>query len=212
MALFIPPGYGHVIHSLSLVGDSEPMAVTIGILNDIDSFETDAGAQAACDQMHAAFGSEIMDLVPNVYTHTQTELFYRRESETSSDPTHVAVSSGSTVGGASGAPLPQNCALLVHKRTSVAGRRGRGRCYIPGPEEGQVSAAGVVLNVVVADWQDHLDAWLAAIVASANIATAVVLHSTTLTIPDPDDLPSPYTITNLVMDSTIATQRRRLRK
>lgn len=206
----IPQGYGQVLHSLTLVGDNEPMALTYGVAFATFPLPDPGDAQIVADACHDAFGDTVMVSLSNQYTLTTTELKYQLDAAPGA-PLSIAIATGNRVGGASTTPLPQNCAYLVHKRTALAGRRGRGRLYLPGPPEVDVSAAGALGSAFVAAWQTVLNTWLTDLNGRAEVGSMVLLHSTSTAIPDPADLPAPSDVTALTMDPVIATQRRRLR-
>jgi hypothetical protein len=102
-------------------------------------------------------------------------------------------------------PLPQNCAMLVQRRTARGGRKGRGRMYFPFvyPTEVNISPTGVLGAVPFVAWQTAMTEFHAALVASG--IPMVLLHSEAAgpIAPDP--------VTSLVAQQTIATQRTRLR-
>lgn len=212
MTLWIPPGYGHVVHSLLLANDSEPMAVTYGVEWDFTDPPAAGVAQTVITDLHDAFGDEICaGILPPDYTLTTSEIYWR----TTADPAEalaVAVAVGNRPGVAGGAPLPQNTALLVHKRTEAAGRRGRGRFYLPGASEQSTNPNGSLVGSYHAVIQTELNQFLARVNASPGLQGMAVLHSTTLPTDDPLTLPPPYPVTTLVLDASVSTQRRRLRK
>lgn len=98
--------------------------------------------------------------------------------------------------------LPQNCAALVKKVTGLSGRKNTGRWYMPSGylNEASVSSSGVIAGGDYASIQGRIDDFL------TNLGTAdlvpTVLHS--------DGSPS-TPIIDMVLDTQIATQRRRLR-
>ena len=94
---------------------------------------------------------------------------------------------------------PQN-SLLVTKVTAEGGRKGRGRMYWPGTQEGVWDNYGVIDNAARATFQSHFDDWFDSHTA-AELPMAL-LHG------DPDTPSS--TITSLLVRNLIATQRRRL--
>lgn len=109
--------------------------------------------------------------------------------------------------------LPQNCALLVRKQTSLGGRAGRGRLFMPGVlQEAEVSDMGIVSTALKAALQANANAALTGLATADPVTGAtspmVLLHGpnsvTGLT-------PAPTPVDALVVDSVIATQRRRLR-
>lgn len=108
---------------------------------------------------------------------------------------------GGTAGGQSASP---NVALLVRKQTAAGGRSGRGRMYLPCWTEGNVGDAGTIDETARAGVQVQLNAFFQDCLLQG--LPWVVLHGAgaPLTTPTP--------ITALSVDSTAATQRRRLRR
>lgn len=196
MANIIPPGYAQAEWVFSLVGDSERMIVTCGY--DMD---THTDGQDLADQLRTDFvaGFPVASIVDDYALEGITV----RVGQDGAPPIvfenttrHAGTATGFEV-------LPQNCALLVHKRTALGGRRGRGRFYLPPfcENEGDVSAAGVIGSGGVTAIQTKISlAW-------RLDRGAVLLHG---------DSPSPLVptpITNgFTLDSRIASQRRRLRR
>lgn len=94
-------------------------------------------------------------------------------------------------------------AILAKKITGVRGRANRGRMYLCGGfiPEGGVGPAGELLSGLTADTQSNLDA-LGSALASATAGFApVILHGGSS-----DATP----IVGLIVEPTVATQRRRL--
>lgn len=100
--------------------------------------------------------------------------------------------------------VPPNTSALVRKITDSGGHAGRGRFYIPCIRENLVAESGALDTGWLAARQPNLDDWLAGQIAAD--LPPVVLHGedSPLTIPSP--------INALVLDSRVATQRRRLRR
>jgi hypothetical protein len=202
MPLVIPDNYGHVIHQLRLVGDPQPMIVNYGVaIEDTATFDPQTALEALHEKFHDAFKA----LVSNQYTLYQSEI--RWKSAAVAD-LQVVVRVQPRIMTGTEPPLPQNTSALIQKRTQVAGRRGRGRMYIPGLSEGNVGGTGVVNQGQIDVTQPLLDTWLTAIdTLIPGIAAMVLLHSTGLT-----PTPAPTGVTQLLIDTVVATQRRRLRK
>lgn len=98
--------------------------------------------------------------------------------------------------------LPINCAVLVSKRTGVGGRRGRGRMYWPitSIAESGVDAGGAILAAHRTTVQTRWD----------NFLTQVATDDLRLLVHH-DNGAAGTPITDLIVEGTIATQRRRLR-
>lgn len=110
----------------------------------------------------------------------------------------------SVVGGDGGSAVPPNTSLLVKKQTGFGGRTGRGRMFIPGLPETQVTDAGTVSSTWVSDLTTRLEDFRTSTEWFGAVPT--LLHS-----PDSPVL-VPMPIVALVPDNKVATQRRRLRR
>ncbi len=200
MALVIPVGYAHVLHSLLWAGDPEPMAVTYGL--EVGVGETAEDVADVCANAWA-------QLNPAVSTEVSlTQTVVRHNIGPAGAPPVVAVSTISTGGVAAGTLIPQNSAFLIHKRGPVGGRSGRGRFYVPGVREVAVGNTGVVNNDVRIDWNTRLATFLAQLNAAPEIAGMVVLHDSLSQFAG--NPPAP--VSTLLCDTVIATMRRRLRR
>lgn len=203
MALIIPPGFLHAVYELRLSGDPELIVVTCG--HEIDSGSGASGAQSA-DDLFLAFASNLMPSMSNEYTLEAVTSYVGQDG---GPPLVVGSSASAVVGGSADLVLPQNCAYLVRKRTDAAGRRGRGRMYIPGVDESNVDERGNILPAHVAAWQTAFNNWLDDLTTAvgARLYPPVVLHRSEGIGVEPPPTP----VTSFVVESIIATQRRRLR-
>ena len=211
MAQYLPANHGTVIHSLSLTGDAEPMAVTYGIYAvDISAPGDPVPTAGVVAELHDAFGDIIVPFLSTEMSLTQTELRFVQPGTV--DPV-LAIDTTVRVGGTSGTMLPQNSALLVHKRSAEAGRRGRGRLYVPSIlREAQVDNKGLIASVELAGLQTAFSAFLTRVQGNTTPADTdkemVILHEPS----GADPTPTGTFVTSLQCDVLIATQRRRLRK
>jgi hypothetical protein len=93
----------------------------------------------------------------------------------------------------------------VHKRTALGGRKGRGRLFIPwAVADSNVDEAGIIVPATVVTMQTAVTSFLNGIITEGM--NMVLLHSpdkSGVTVP-------PTTVSSLVVDGMIATQRRRL--
>lgn len=204
MPLIIPVGYGQAVYELILTGDSEPMVVTMG--HDLSAYLGDH--QEAAEALHFYFGEHVMPMLPSAYSHTAVDLYVGQAE----GPPLVFSSTGAPVAGDGGAAfIPQNSALLVRKRTDLAGRRGRGRIYLPGVEEALVDGAGNLTPAAVTGYQTQLDNWFEALNDTSTEPfphiPAVILHRSE----GEGAEPPPTTVASFQLEDKIATQRRRLR-
>jgi hypothetical protein len=201
--LIIPPGYAQILHSISLIGDAEPMAVTYGVQLTTGAAFTD---QANAQSLHTKFITAFDTQISNQYSLESTTL-RRPDGETPTDPTFVGIHTQKEVFNGTDNPLPQNCAWLIQKRSGLGGRRRRGRMYMPAPAETVVGATGIITAASVTAMQTQMNTWLASIAADNAFEGMVILHSSGVSA-----VPTPTPVSQLVVDSRIATQRRRLRK
>jgi hypothetical protein len=99
---------------------------------------------------------------------------------------------------------PANCAVLIHKRSARGGRRGRGRLFVPWAlSEGDVDEVGKITPARVTAMQTIANNLLSNL--STQLVPMVILHNAGITTPG-----APNTVTSLVVDPLISTQRRRL--
>jgi hypothetical protein len=195
MPLVIPNGFAQVAYRWSLVGDPEVMVSTMGFNFAEISGGDQANLDAITDQFTAIYPA-------NGMFSGYTFLGCRAYVGVGGPSPVVMESPRAIVGTAGGSAPPQNCAILVKKRSAIPGRRGQGRMYIP-PfllSEGAVGNNGVLDTAFLAQVQAGINAWL-----GSNWAT-YILHGDEPTTMDPTP------ITALVVDRSIATQRRRLRR
>jgi hypothetical protein len=202
MALIIPPGFLHAVYELTCVGDPEPMVVTCG--HEIDSVSGSSSADAPDDLMQS-FGDEVMPIVSSQYVLQAVTTYSGNDG-----PTIVNTSTLPTqVGGASNTCLPPNTSYLVRKRTDLAGRRGRGRMYVPGVPEATVDHVGIVTASTVTVVQAAFTAWFEILTAGAGarLYPPVVLHRTE----GIGDEPPPTPVLSFLVENKVATQRKRMR-
>lgn len=108
-----------------------------------------------------------------------------------------------TPGTLTNAVPPSNLSLLVNKQTALGGRKNRGRIFMPTAIvfEVEVDQAGDLTSGTVAGQQTNWAAFFAAL-GTATL-TPYLLHS------NPADAPTE--ITGFLVQSKMATQRRRMR-
>lgn len=205
MTLVIPVDYAQVRTDIGLTGDNEPMSITYAV--SIPNLSTTLTLGTIPEDIHDAFVAAFGARLDASYTFISTEVKgrYGAGSEDFLLGTHAGGESGTR---AAFDGLPQNCALLVHKRTNFAGRTGRGRNYFPGLADTEVNEIGQITAGVVTAWQTAMTAWLAGVNAVVDVGSFVLLHNT----PGAGAALAPREVTALTVDPLIATQRRRLRK
>jgi hypothetical protein len=116
----------------------------------------------------------------------------------------VGISASTAPGGSGGSSVPPNVSVLVHKRSGMGGRRGRGRMYLPWwLQIADCDEKGAISPTSIGFMQTTVNTFLAAL--TTNSVPMVLLHN-------PGRSPSgpPTPVTNLTVDATVGTQRRRL--
>lgn len=205
MSLVIPVNFAQVVTQLTLTGDVEPMTITYAV--EIPNLSVSLSLGTIPEDLHDAFVGAFQARLDGSYTFLSTEVKGRFGAGL--NDYLLGTHSGGEFGTrAAFDGLPQNCAILVHKRTGFAGRIGRGRNYFPGLADTEVSEIGQITAGVVTSWQTAMNAWLAAVNAVTDVGTFVLLHND----PGAGSAENPYEVTALTVDPVIATQRRRLRK
>lgn len=198
-ALYNPLGFAQVKLIWTLTGDPEPMVVVFGVEN-VPTLTADEVA----NEVRSAWSTEVPAAqLSSAYTFRGCEAQLGTEV---GEGGSVGVATVAVAGTGGLAPLPQNCALLAHKRTSLAGRKHRGRMFLPAGylPEGAVSAVGVIDPANITGFGGLLTAFLANLATAPNELPMHVFHS--------DSGLPPTAVTTLVMDPVVATQRTRLRR
>jgi hypothetical protein len=106
--------------------------------------------------------------------------------------------------GSGGTGGPPNTAFLVHKQTSLGGRAGRGRFFLPGVPEAVVNSNGLLTSGTATAVNNRLSDFIGEMTASGVVP--VVLHN------EGSPIVIPTAITAMTCDAKVATQRRRLRR
>ncbi len=203
MPMVTPSGFASVIESLALAGDPDPHAVTYGIkVNEVSP----PSMVDLLEVLGSLFNAHIMGTMPPVYTHVNTHIEWSVLAPPA--PQLVGDRPSSTAGGnALGNLIPQNSAYLIRKNTALGGRRNRGRMYLPGVAENTTANNGVIDGTRLLELNTAMGNWLGALKASAPVDDMVLLHSTSSLSPTPE----PTTVSSLIAEGVIPTQRRRLR-
>lgn len=204
MALVIPSGFGHVIHTLQLTGLAREAQVTYGL--DTTNFGSDAAACAS--SCYDLFVNEFKASVGAAVTFTSCKV----KMLTAGGVDLLGEKVGTSTGTLSGQLYAANSAALVRKSTGRAGRKHRGRFYLPWclletavDEKGMFTGASwTALNTACTSFFNHIKTGSAPATAGADM---FILHDDLAKPP----IPPPTEITALVLDNMIATQRRRMR-
>lgn len=198
MGVIIPSDEYQAVYRWSMTGDNEEMVTTLGLRIDFVG-----STQERVDELYgqATAGGSLAgpDTLLSGWTFVGVTMYWQNPLEGIVVAEHIEP----IVGGAGAdVSLPNNCAFLVKKRTALAGPKNRGRFYLPPYHlsEGEVTRNGTLSSTLYADVQGRLNGWYANI--TANQCTPVVQHS---------DGSGSIPITSFVLQTRIATQRRRMR-
>jgi hypothetical protein len=192
----IPTGFGQINWIMGGLALPTEAQVTMGV--DLTGFSGDAVdfADAAVDAWDTAGVNGIQC--------TEVGLI-RTLVKMGPDATGPSHERSSLIGGAVTATVvPPNVALLVRKITDLGGRAGRGRLYLPGLDEDEVNGQGTISGGLASTAQGVFNALATALIGADLFP--VVLHG------EGSPITTPTPITSLSVDSTVATQRRRLRR
>lgn len=188
--MIIPPGYANVAHVFELSASTQTAVVTYGVqLQGTEFGETRAAL------LHDMVDDHMLNATSTVWTLARTLLKY---GPSSTGP--LFEFSLPTAGRNPGAASPPQVAALIRKRTSFGGRSQRGRMYWPGMIDDNVDSIGELLNGYVLGFQSDINDWRTAL--AGNDLPMVLLHNASS---------DPTPVTSLNLDTTVATQRRRLR-
>lgn len=196
--MFIPVGFANAVMLFQITGDAELMQTAIGI--DI------SGAGGDMVEVGERVGNSFMSICAASISSSCTLVAVDVvEGQDGGDPitTTVDINESGTDGDF---PLPPNTALLVKKSTTLGGRAGRGRMFIPGfAMFGSLDAAGVLGGAYRTALQGQITDWYDSLLEDTPgpALPPVLFHATSS--------PVPSEITALTVDAKVATQRRRLR-
>ncbi len=206
MPQVLPVGYGTVTVKFSCTGDPEPMVTTFAFrpapaASTFTALDTAAGALVT--QFEAAF-------VPNAAAFNVEWRWIGASAvyNTSDQGLQYAERPRSLAGSAVGQTPMTNSALLVRKATASGGRKNRGRHFVPpfNLNETVVDRNGVLDASVLANQQN---VWTSMVPSGGPTGwKCVVLHTQ---LPGAPAVAAPTDITALVVQSQMATQRRRMR-
>lgn len=186
----------------SVVGRPNVMGFTLGIE------DTGSGGQLSALTINGHFKSDVLDDGSGMGTFwTYLGLEYT-QYESFGDP-EVHLIPESITGSLSTASSPPNCAMLITKKTASGGRKNRGRIFMPPAmlNDIDVDQAGNITGSTVAGHQVLWNTFFGSLNDSLLFPT--LFHQF-----DPDlgeTGEAPTRITAFIVQTRIATQRRRLR-
>lgn len=197
MALILPDGYGIATATWLVAGAGSP---------GMNVFGYDASALDA-DTVATTWMQFFEDLLPQLANAVTIENVKTVQRDGLVYSVGEAGPSVSGQGQINTPTVPSNTTWLIRKRSNLMGRENQGRMYLPGVPEAAVNASGEVDPSTRAALQGLIiDGWTVANAA----APMVLLHRNPL---DPDDYNAspPTPVVQLLLDSRVATQRRRMR-
>lgn len=192
--MFIPPGYANLQLGFRL-SNGRPGLTACGFvaeaLDPSDPGQIVGNFTTACDYAQNRCVDSVSLVVARLVIGT-------------SDPSAPIVfeASGDEEGGNTDTGIQPGTALLLTKHTNLGGRKGRGRCYLPGLSEAAVDAGGNLTGDVSGMRTDAEKFW-EDMTFGTPLEVPVLFHD--------DDTTPPSPITDFSMSSQVATQRRRLR-
>nr|CRY96696.1 hypothetical protein [uncultured prokaryote] len=200
MALVIPPGFAQCSVEIRNSGDPNPWYVTYGL--DV------SGVGGDFEEAAFAAGSAWTSTVGLQLATTSTFIQARLSVGQDGGPPLTVIAPLVGAGTSTAPMLPQNCAALYDKGTALAGRRGRGRMFVPNIlKETTVSDVGVMTPASRTDLQVQATAFLNELNNGDPFPATpmVLLHN------EGPGVPPPTPVTSFTVQAVISTQRRRLR-
>lgn len=190
----IPSGYSELSMEFDIPGDAGPAIVVLGL--------QPPGATSIDDQADDL--ETILNTTPGLKTSLASAVEISRfvlRFTSSPGVTEIVERTLGYPGLQAGATSPPQVALLVQKSTGIAGRKNRGRMYVPGLVDTGVEDDGRLTSVYQGQWQTGITAF------GNSLSTAgylpVILHTSAADTPTP--------VQQFIVASKVATQRRRLR-
>jgi hypothetical protein len=193
VTLNIPTGYYEVAMHHHLTASLHDSVCTMGVRYTGADFSTDA--------------SKWIDGWGDLWKAAQASwIFDRTVFQAQGGTVLEVVNVGGLPGLDSDAVATSNIAFLLNKITALPGRRGKGRCYMPGVGEAAVNGQGYVSSTKLAALQTALNN--ATVKWAAGHWSLVLLHN----VPTGDSpaLYPPTPLTAIGFGAQVATQRNRM--
>jgi len=189
----IPAGYGIVTHKYTLAGRAAPFVFTHGY--KLDNAETADGEAAEVGGFWLANFTAATTL--NSYTFVGTHIL-RNNGGVFEDGDFIS----STTGTVNATAVTPAVCVLVQKKSGIAGRKFRGRMYLPPAflPEANVDNAGIIDGATLTGIQGRATGYLDNL--ATDVSAMYLLHR---------DLSTPTGVTSLLVESMVGTQRRRQR-
>ncbi len=191
---YIPEGHGEAVVTIDIPGDAGPALTIFGFAYDVAT----PASTVASDLATALQSPSGIRLFLNA-NHTLESVLVRCRAD-AGDPL-IAEAAIGQVGMTSGAMPPPQVATLIQKISGRAGRKNRGRMYLPSPAESVLDDDGNYLSGTMTTFQNAADFFMGQL-DTAGYPMAI-LHTS--------PLDAATAVVSLNVRSKCATQRRRLR-
>lgn len=209
MQISCPPGFGIAVFHHSVTGVAHSMSTSLGISNP------GLTAAQAASRLSSSFAAALANNGARL-ANTGRYLGLTFSFVLPNGDVHIEEVVESVVGTQGSAACPPQCALLVDKRTGLAGKSNRGRFFFPSCYliEGEVDDAGIISGAVIAGHLATLEAWHAELIVDETVPYLLHQFGTYIngdgeTVTVAERAPTP--ITAFIPSAKIATQRNRLR-
>lgn len=204
--LVIPPGFGQMTWKWEVQGRVNPISTTMGFTKNGDDVTLGDLVDNAFLQLTGTGAPCNHSGMDTIFTFTEISCVYNNDGVMEG-----AVSSVDAVVGtvSSADPMIIGNSLIVRKRTGRIGRQFRGRMYFPlmYGGEGNVDYLGNIDPSIVPVLQAKFDDWWELVTGDETKWIPNILHHPPLEGITPDPTP----ITSVLVESSVGTQRRRLR-
>jgi len=192
----IPVGFGQAVFTFKVAGDNEEMLTTLGFATDAD---TSAERTGVADLFFDAWRDNLTGMHVSTCDLNRVDVYFGTTGGTIPSTSTLPPNGGT---GGTGM-LPPNTSILIRKLTNQAGRKNRGRMYVPGTPESIVDNVGLLGATNETSYNNQLELFRTQVLLAGNVTGLRILHS--------DPLDAPTEITGFKVDPKVATQRRRLR-
>ncbi len=195
MSTRIPPGFAEMALQWDLPADPEPMMCFVGL----DLAAGTGASQAVADTILETAHLALDNITSDDYTLGPGWVTFGQDG----GDIRIDGSAAPIVGTVVGTAYPPQITILAKKLTASGGRRGRGRCYMPGVNSGVANNAGKITPAQITTFTSAWELMRTNVTALGDVDGLVLLHESAPFTPTP--------ITEFVVDDRLATQRRRLR-
>jgi hypothetical protein len=204
--LEIPDGFAQVTLGFTGSALNFPAAVVFGVQHD-GAVHTPTDV---CTEIGAAWATTFD---AQLYSGVVLSSVHTKFGPSEDGP--AAETAPNNAGGKTGQAMTASACWLIRKNTTLGGKRGKGRMYLPGPTEDDNTLGTRWETAAVNAMQTAANAFMAAL--NTGNTPMVVLHRTrepgTIEPGDPGSpAPPPSPVQSLTVMGVPATQRRRLRR